>query len=178
MSTTQQQSTGLWALDKTHSSARFEVEHNSASTFRGGFEDVEAKLEYGPSGLSVTGSVRVESIDLADPQMRGHVLSPEFLDAERHPTLDFVSGEVDYEDGEAVVAGELTIRGERRPLTVRGKIGEPFENAYGGRSMAVSLHAAIDRTDFGLNWQMELPGGEPVLGNEVRLEIELELVEV
>lgn len=177
MTTAQQQSTGVWTIDKTHSSARFEIEHNSASSFRGGFGDVDAKLEYGPAGLAVTGSVHVESIDMADQQMRGHVLSPEFLDAERHPTLDFVSREVAYEDGEAVIAGDLAIRGERRSVTVRGKIGESFENAYGGRSVAVHLYASIDRTDFGLNWQMQLPSGAPVLGNVVKLEVELELVE-
>lgn len=177
MTTAQQQSTGAWTIDKTHSSARFEIQHNSASTFRGGFGDFEAKLEYGPDGPAVTGSVRVASIDLADQQLRGHVLSPEFLDAERHPAIDFVSGEVGYEEGEAVIAGDLTIRGERRPVTVRGKIGEPFENAFGGRSVVVRLSATIDRTDFGLNWQMQLPSGEPVLGNAVKLDVELELVE-
>lgn len=178
MSNVQTQQTAAWTVDKTHSSVQFEVEHNSAATFRGRFGDVDARLEFGADGLSIIGSVRVESIDLADEQMRGHVLSPEFFDAERHPTLDFRSTSVRYEDGRAVVDGLLTVRGETHPVTVHGRIGEPFENAYGGKSLVASLSAEIDRTDFGLNWQMQLPGGEPVLGNEVKVAVELELAGV
>lgn len=169
--------TGGWAIDKAHSSVRFEVEHNSATTFRGSFAEIDASLDHGEDGVQVSGTVKVESIDLGDEQMRGHVLSPEFFDAERHPELKFVSTGVGYENGEAVVTGDLTIRGKTSPLTVRGKIGEPFDNLAGGKSVAVRLHTTIDRTAYGLNWQMQLPNGKPVLGNEVTIEVELELVQ-
>jgi polyisoprenoid-binding protein YceI len=177
MSATQQQATGVWTIDKAHSTARFEVEHNSASTFRGSFRDIDARLEYGENGAVVTGTVKVDSIDLGDEQMRGHVLSPEFFDAERYPTLDFVSRSIAYENNEATIEGDLTIRGASHPVTVHGTIGEPFENAAGSHSLAVRLAATLDRTEYGLNWQMQLPSGDPVLGNEVRLAVELELVE-
>ncbi|MBI5310638.1 MAG: YceI family protein [Actinobacteria bacterium] len=133
------------------------------------------ELRDGAEGVKVTGSVRVDSIDLSDEQQKGHVLSPDFFDAERYPTVDFESTGVRYEDGEAVIDGALTIRGEARPLTVRGKIGEPYENAYGGQGLAVRLGATIDRTQYGLDWQMQLPNGKPVLGNEVTIEVDLEL---
>lgn len=167
----------MWTIDKVHSSVRYEIEHNSAATFRGGFRELDARVELGPEGVKIHGSVNVESIDLADEQQKGHVLSPEFFDAERHPTLEFDSTAVSFEGDEAVVEGELLIRGERRPLTVRGKIGQPYENAYGGHSLAVSLGATIDRTQYGLDWQMQLPSGQPVLGDEVAIAVELELTQ-
>lgn len=169
--------TGSWTIDKAHSSVRFEVEHNSATTFRGSFADIDASLDYGDDGVQVSGTVKIASIDLGDEQMRGHVLSPEFFDVERYPELKFVSTGIDFTDGEAVVTGDLTIRGETNPATVRGTIGEPFENAAGGKTVAVRLHTTIDRTAYGLNWQMQLPNGNPVLGHDVTIEVELELVQ-
>lgn len=172
-----EQAIAVWSVDKVHSSVGYEIEHNSAATFKGSFRDVDAKLEFGDDGVTVTGSVRVDSIDLGDEQQKGHVLSAEFFDAERHPTVDFASTAVRYEDGEAIVDGELTIRGETRPVTVRGKIGEPYENAYGQQGLAVRLGTTIDRTQYGLDWQLQLPNGKPVLGDEVTIAVELELVE-
>ena len=61
-------------------------------------------------------------------------------------------------------------------MTVRGKIGQPFENAYGGQNIALTLSTTIDRTQYGLDWQMNLPSGDPVLGDEVKVDVELELV--
>ena len=171
-----QQASGVWSIDKVHSRVNYAIQHNSASTAYGSFRDVDATLEYGDDGVKVTGSVKVDSIDLNDEQQKGHVLSPEFFDAERHPTVDFESTAVRFEDGEAVVDGTLTIRGESKPVTVRGKIGQPFENPYGGQNIALTLSTTIDRTQYGLDWQMNLPSGDPVLGKEVKVDVELELV--
>lgn len=171
-----QQDTGVWTVDKVHSRVSYEIEHNSAATFRGAFREVDAAVEFGSDGPIVRGSVHVDSIDLADEQQKGHVLSPEFFDAERHPTIDFESTAVRFEDGGAVVDGTLTIRGESRPVTVRGRIGEPYENAYGQQALAISLGATIDRTQYGLTWQLQLPSGKPVLGDEVSVAVELEFV--
>lgn len=167
--------TQVWTIDKVHSSVRYEIEHNSAAVFRGAFRDVDARVETGDDGVKIHGSVTVESIDLADEQQKGHVLSPEFFDAERHPTIEFESTGVAIEGDEAIVDGLLTIRGESRPVTVRGAIGVPYENAYGQQSLAVRLGATIDRTEYGLDWQMQLPSGRPVLGDEVTVAVELEL---
>lgn len=168
---------GSWTIDKAHSSVLFAVEHNSATTFRGSFSEIDASLKYDENGVQVSGTVKLESIDLGDEQMRGHVFSPDFFDLERNPELKFVSTGIADEHGEAVVTGDLTIRDETNPVTVRGTIGEPFENLAGSKSIAVRLHTTIDRTAYGLNWQMQLPNGKNVLGNDVTIEVELELVQ-
>ncbi|MFY9263869.1 MAG: YceI family protein [Solirubrobacterales bacterium] len=169
--------TGTWVIDKTHSSIGYAIEHNGESKFRGSFRDVDAKLEYGESGVKISGSVNVESVDLTDETRRGHVFSPDFFDTERFPTVDFESSEVRYENGEVVIDGKLTLRGETKPVTVRGTIGESFENIAGGKSLVVRLHTTIDRTQYGLDWQMQMPDGRDVLGNEVHIEADLELVD-
>ncbi|HEV7918000.1 MAG TPA: YceI family protein [Solirubrobacterales bacterium] len=178
MSTGTQVEAGTWAIDKVHSGARFSIEHNSATAFTGSFKDIDAKLESGDDGLKISGSVKVESIDLQDPDQTGHVLAPDFFDAERYPTAEYVATAVNYEDGEAVVEGNLTLRGETKPLTVRGTIGEPFTDGYGNNRVPVTLGTTFDRTEYGLNWQMELPNGKPVLGNDVTVEVDLQLIQV
>src|SRR5687767_4056169 len=100
MSTTIEQAipTGTWTLDKIHSSASFAVKHAVVATFRGGFSDIEASIADG----QLTGVVGVASIDVRDPNLNGHLLSPDFFDAERFPEITFVSTAVRPE-GDAVV---------------------------------------------------------------------------
>jgi polyisoprenoid-binding protein YceI len=172
-----QTATGTWTIDKVHSTVRYEVEHNSAATFSGAFKDVDATLEYGDDGVVVKGSVKVDSIELNDENLYGHVQSAEFFDAERYPTLDFESTSITLNGADAVVEGNLTVRGETKPVTVRGSIGEPFANLAGSHSVAVNLATTIDRTAYGLDWQAQLPNGNDVLGNEVKIEVQLELVQ-
>ena len=167
----------LWTIDKVHSTVRYEIEHNGSTTFRGAFKDVDASLEYGDEGVKISGSVRVDSVDLADETQKGHVLSPDFFDAERYPTIDYESTQVTIDGDEAVVDGTLTIRGESRPLTIRGKIGRPHPNIGGGQTLPISLGATINRQDYGVRWNAELPNGSKVLGDDVRVEVELELLE-
>ena len=83
--------TGTWQADRLHSSVRIEVQHMGVSTFGAGFKDFDATLVSGPDGVELEGTARVESFDVQDDQLRPHVLSPEFLDAERHPELRFRS---------------------------------------------------------------------------------------
>lgn len=169
---------GTWAVDPVHSRVEFEVEHNGALPFRGGFSDYEARLLADERGeLAVEGAARVDSIT-ADGDLGAHLRSPEFFDVERHPEITFRSERVELgEEGELAVEGELTIRGTARPVLARGRTGEPGVNLGGQAMLGVSLEATVDRHDFGLGWNMELPNGKKVLGDEVRLLVTLELVE-
>jgi polyisoprenoid-binding protein YceI len=167
---------GVWTVDKVHSSVRYEIEHNGNSAYRGSFEDVDGRLEYGESGVSLTGTVQLTSNDLKDEQQRGHVLSPDFFDAERHPEARFASTDVQLDGHEVVITGELTLKGVAREITVRGTIGAPGPNIGGGETIPVHLAATIDRQDYGVSWNAELPNGSRVLGDEVRIEVVLELV--
>ncbi|HSI79242.1 MAG TPA: YceI family protein [Solirubrobacterales bacterium] len=167
---------GTYRIDPVHSSARFEVEHGALSRFRGGFDEVSAELEAGPDGVRLSGAVAVASVDIDQPDLRGHLLSPEFFDAERHPEIRFGSRELRIDGDGAVLAGSLEIRGESRPIEARGGVRGPGVGLDGSRRIALELETTIDRRDYGLDWQLELPSGEPVLGWDVTLTVTLELV--
>jgi len=167
---------GTWNADKLHSSVRFEVQHMGASIFGAGFRDYEASLVSAPEGLELRGTVRVESFDVQDEQLRPHVMSPEFLDVERHPELTFQSAEFRQDGGDLVIEGELTIAGTTRQVVAPARVGQPVEDPFGNERVAVALETVVDRTDFGLGWQMDLPGGGVVLANDVKLVVSLELI--
>jgi polyisoprenoid-binding protein YceI len=167
--------TGTWQADPLHSSVRIEVRHMGVSTFGAAFKDFDASLASGPDGLELEGSARIESFDVQDDQVRPHVLSPEFLDAERHPELRFRSTAFRQDGDELIAEGELTIKGITLPVEARGSVGRPIEDPRGNQRTSVALEAVIDRTEFGLGWQMDLPDGGAVLANDVKLLVSLEL---
>ena len=155
---------GTWTLDTVHSSIGFEIAY-LGGTFRGRFTDVDASL----SGDQLTGSARVESVQVQDENLATHLLAPDFFDAERHPVLSFASTAVGLEGNELSLEGDLTIKGITKPVALNGTIGEPVTDPYGRERLSVELETTIDRTDFGINWNVPLPSGEPALSNDVRL---------
>ena len=162
---------GTWALDPVHSTIGFELPY-LAGTFRGHFTDVDAKL----TADSLTGAARVASVDVKDENLAAHLQSPEFFDAERQPELTFASRSIER-DGESLkVAGELTIRGITKAVELAGTIAGPITDAFGNERVNVTLETMVDRTEFGLNWNMPLPNGQPALQNEVTLVAELYFV--
>jgi polyisoprenoid-binding protein YceI len=168
---------GTWKLDPTHSSAGFAVKHMGVSTFRGRFEDFDARLTVSDDGAAeLVGTVRADSIAVRDENLQAHLGSPDFFDTERYPELRFLSSSL-RSDGEQLIAdGELTIKDQTHPLEARGMITEPTETLGGAVKLGVTLEAVIDRTRFGLSWNAPLPRGGLALGNEVKLTVELELV--
>jgi polyisoprenoid-binding protein YceI len=169
--------TGTYIVDPVHSSIGFAVVHNGVSTFRSGFADYEARFSGGESPR-LTGAVEVGSIQIDEPQLKGHLLSPEFFDAERHPQLRFESSALEIgEDGAATVRGELEIRGEKHEVEASGRLVQLGADLAGQARVGLSFETSVDRRSFGLDWQAELPSGGEVLDYEVSIAVELELVE-
>jgi polyisoprenoid-binding protein YceI len=160
---------GTWALDTTHSSVTYAVRHSGVSLFKGGLTDFDAALVDG----ELRGSASVASITVQDENLEGHLLSPDFFDAERFPRVSFTSTAIRRDGDEIVVDGELEIRGAKQPVTLTGTIAGPV-----GEKVGLHLETVIDRTSFGMTWNMELPGGGFVLDNEVSLTADLELAKV
>lgn len=168
---------GTYAVDPVHSSIGFAVVHNGVSTFRSGFGDYETRLTGGESPR-LEGTVDVSSIQIKEPQLKGHLLSPDFFDVERHPRLRFESSELEIaEDGSATIRGELEIRGEKHQVEASGRFAQLGADLGGKARVGLSLKATVDRRSFGLNWNAELPSGGEVLDYEVGIAVELELVE-
>ena len=165
---------GTYSVDSIHSTISFAVVHMGVSSFRSGFRGYEAKLE-GGAEPRLEGTVDVNSVDITEEALKGHVLAPDFFDAERHPQLKFRSTEVKIGDeGELTVRGELEIRGQVHEVEASGRISQVGADLAGVPRVGLSLEASVDRRSFGLDWQAELPSGGDALDYEVKLAVELE----
>ena len=173
--TTATQLSGSYVADPVHSSFGFAVRYQGVSLFKGTLDDVTATLTDG----RLAGAAKVESISIRTPeQFRAHVLGPEFFDTENHPTVTFVSDDVDLaDDGTATVDGELTIKGITRPVHATGTWIAPAADAFGSTRGHLNVEAQIDRTEWDMNWNAPLPSGGKALANEVTLTVDLSLIE-
>jgi polyisoprenoid-binding protein YceI len=162
--------TGSWKADTVHSSVGFEIPY-AVATFTGTVDDFEATLADG----KLVGSARIESIQLKEENLRAHLLSPEFFDAERQPVVSF-SGDLARDGDAATLDGVITIKGITLPVVLEGSIVGPAVDHFGATRVGLKLAATIDRTSFDMNWNMPLPNGEPALSNEVTLKADLTLV--
>ena len=167
--------TGTWGTDKTHSTASFAIKY-MVSTFRSEFTDVDVQLDTTGDEPKLTGTVDPASIQVKDENFHAHLQSPEFFDTENHPQITFESTGFRVDGEDLVVDGNLTIKGETRPVEARGTIGEPFEDPFGGTRVGITLEASVDRTHFGISWNNPLPKGGLALANDVRLVVDLQLV--
>jgi polyisoprenoid-binding protein YceI len=173
----QQIPAGTYAVDPVHSSISFAITHNGVATFRSGFASYEARLS-GGEAPKLEGSVDVASIKIDEEQLKGHLLSPDFFDAERYPQLRFESSELSVEDdGTVRLRGELEIRGSKHEVEASGRYGQVGADLGGNARVGLSLAAAVDRRSFGLDWNADLPGGGQALDYEVSIAVDLELVE-
>jgi polyisoprenoid-binding protein YceI len=167
--------TGTWQLDKVHSSVAFQVPY-LAGAFNGSFREVDGKLDVTDEGAALTGVAQVTSVDVKDDNLAAHLQSPDFFDAESHPELRFASERIAL-DGESVaVSGEIEIKGVTRTLDATGAAHGPVANLQGNDSLRLQLATTVDRTDFGVDWNAELPGGGQALSNEVTILAELYFV--
>jgi polyisoprenoid-binding protein YceI len=168
--------TGTWRLDPVHSHVGFAVEYG-VGTFRGSFAPVEATLEAGEDGQAIlTGTAPVAGIKVQDPNLLAHLQSPEFFDVERTPQIRFVSTTVERSGNDVKIAGELEIKGHTHSIEATGQVADPAEDAHGNVRFGLKLETTVDRTQFGLDWNMPLPNGQPALANEVTLTTELYFV--
>jgi polyisoprenoid-binding protein YceI len=175
MSTTATPLAGTFTSDPVHSSFGFAVKYQGVSLFRGTLEDVTATLDEG----KLEGRAKVESISIRTPeQFRAHVLSDDFFAADKYPEVTFVSDDLQLnEDGTATVTGELTIRDTTQTVTATGTWIAPSPDAFGNTRAHLQLATVIDRTQFGLNWNVPLPNGGNALANDVTLTVDVALIQ-
>jgi len=167
---------GTWSLDPVHSSVDFEVSY-LAGTFKGGFDEIGADLTVDADRATLEGIAKVASVDVKDENLSAHLQSPEFFDIEQYPELRFTAEDIRLDgDGKVSVAGELTIKGVTKPVTVTGTVTAPIVDPYGNERIGLNLTTKIDRTDFGVNWNNPLPNGDPALANDVTILAELQFV--
>src|SRR5262249_22670530 len=140
---------GVWSVDPVHSTVGFAVKHLGVASFRGGFDDFSVTLDATGTEPRLEGAVRAESVVVAQPQLKGHLLSPDFFDAECFPEITYVSRSFEVSgDGSVVVEGDLTLKGHTAPVTARGGYYYVEADLGGGERLGLELEAVIDRTEF------------------------------
>lgn len=167
--TTQDRLAGSWNFAAAHSSADFAVKY-VVSTFRGSIENLTASLENGV----LSGSAKVGSVKVKDDNLTGHLMAPDFFDAEQFPEISFRSTEISGDGEQVTVDGELTLRGVTKPIHATGTLEGPAQDYMGNTRLGFTLETTIDRTEYGVSWNADLPSGGKALSDEVTLHVELE----
>lgn len=177
MSITQQEQIavpqGTFGADPVHSSVAFAVRYMGVGLFGADVKTFEATLVDG----RLSGSARIASLETKDDNLHAHLMSPEFFDAERHPSVSFTSNAVSTDGADITFEGEVTIKGISRPATLRGTITGPVSDPYGRTRYGLQLETTIDRTEYGIVWNADMPDGTKALSDSVTLTADLSLVE-
>jgi polyisoprenoid-binding protein YceI len=168
--------TGTYTADPIHSSFGFQVKHQGIQLFRGSFEDVAVTATSDGESVSIEGSAKVDSILVRLADLKGHLLSDDFFAADKHPEIAFRSTAVRTEGENVEVEGELTIKGITSHVVAKGTLTGPVTGLAGTPVIGLALETVIDRTQFGLTWNADLPNGGKALANEVKIVVEAELV--
>jgi polyisoprenoid-binding protein YceI len=180
MATTQAPATSTtWKIDPAHTTVEFAAKHLMITTVKGRFSDVEGEIvisDADPSKSSVTATIKAASIDTRTTQRDDHLRSADFLDAANFPELTFKSTRITGEKSEFKVTGDLTIRGVTREITLDATNEGTTKDPWGGERIAFSATTKLDRRDFGLTWNQAIETGGVLVGNDVKISIDVQAV--
>jgi polyisoprenoid-binding protein YceI len=167
-----------WTLDNAHSTIGFWVRHLMVTKVHGAFTKWSGTLEIDeqdPGRSKVEASIEVASIDTKEPQRDGHLRSPDFFDAEKHPHITFKSTKVEKAADGFLVTGDLTIKGVTHAVKIEVEDGGRAKNPMTGDIRAgFSAHTTIKRSDFGLTWNAVLETGGVAVSDKVEINLEIE----
>jgi polyisoprenoid-binding protein YceI len=170
---------GVWEVDPSHSTVQFVSRHLMVAKVRGGFDDFSGSIEVAEKleDSSVRASIVAASIDTGDTKRDEHLRSPDFLDVDNFPAIEFRSTEVRSVNGDRwQLGGELSIRGITRPVTLDVDFNGTIVDPWGKQRLVFSAVTTVNREDFGLTWNQALESGGVLVGKDVRLELEVEAV--
>ncbi len=171
-----------YELDPAHSSAHFSIRHMMISNVRGEFAKISGTIKFdreNPINSSVEASIDASSINTRDAQRDTHLKSADFLDVDKSPALVFRSKQIEPGHGGGKVKGDLTIRGVTREVTldVEGPTPE-MKDPWGKQRIGASATTTLNRKDFGLTWNAALETGGVLVGDEVKITIDVEAVRI
>jgi polyisoprenoid-binding protein YceI len=172
--------TSTWLIDTSHSSIHFSIRHMMVSNVRGEFTQFAgtAVLDHEDvSRSSIQVTIDANSIDTREPQRDQHLRGPDFLEIERYPTIEFRSTRVEPTgEGQFRLTGDLTIHGVTRPIVLQVEAdGVELKDPWGNIKQGASATTKLNRKDFGLQWNVALETGGILVGDELKVVIDLEL---
>lgn len=172
-----------YEIDPAHSNVSFSIRHLMVTNVRGSFKGVKGALIYDPENPSAT-TVRavIDAVTLStnDNERDAHVKGPDFLDVDHYPKIEFNSTGVKKTNGaELEISGDLTVHGITKPVVLKvADVSPETKDPWGKTRIGASAKAKIKRSDFGLTWNAPLETGGVLVGDEVKLDFELEFVKV
>ena len=173
---------GTWQVDPNHSSAQFAVRHLGLSTVRGAFTKVTGKVDLDEKDVtksSVEVTIDANSVDTRVPNRDNDLRSDHFFDVAKYPTITFKSKKVEQvAPGKLKITGDLTIHGTTKEvvLDVDGPTA-PVKDPWGNQRIAASGTTKINRQDYGVKWNATMDNGGVVVGDDVDITIDVELVQ-
>ncbi len=171
----------IYQIDVAHSAAQFKVRHMMIANVKGEFDKVTGTVNFdpaNPSAATVEASLDVSTISTRDEQRDAHLKSPDFLDVAQYPTINFKSKKVTASSADSfTVVGDLTIHGVTKDVTLNveeltGEAKDPWGNMRRG----ATAKAKINRKDFGMAFNVALEAGGFLVGEEVDLTIDVEMI--
>jgi polyisoprenoid-binding protein YceI len=170
-----------WTIDSAHSEVNFTVRHMMISNVRGRFEKFTGTVDFdenNPANTLVDVQIEAASISTRDAQRDGHLRSPEFFDVENYPYLTFKSKRVEMIDSQhARLVGDLAIRGTTREVTLDVEYSGMSKSPWGTTNAGFTASTKISRKEWNLNWNVALETGGWLVGDEVKIDLELELIQ-
>jgi polyisoprenoid-binding protein YceI len=167
---------GTWDIDPSHSTVGFVVRHMMVSKVRGYVRDFTGEIVTAedPTRSSVTATIDLSSIDTRQEQRDAHIRSADFFDVDNHPQMTFRSTGVRPDGADWFVDGELTIKGNTRPVTLALEVNGFGPDAFGGTRAGFSATTEINRNEFGVDIKMPMDGGGVVVGDKISIELEIQ----
>jgi polyisoprenoid-binding protein YceI len=169
---------GTWTIDQAHSAIGFTVRHVMISKVRGSFNAFSGSITVSDDPLqsAVNAEIDASSISTGDEQRDNHLRSADFFEADKHPKWTYASTSVDAKGSDFVVHGNLTIHGVTRPVDLELEFNGVGGDPWGGTRAGFSASTEINRKDFGLEFNIPLEGGGVVVGDKIKVELEIEAV--
>ena len=169
-----------WKIDPAHSEVNFAIRHMMISNVRGRFEKFSGNVEFNegiPSASRVDVQIEAASINTRDVNRDAHLRSPDFLNAEQYPYLTFKSRSVEVlDENHGRIHGDLTIRNVTRPVTLEVEYSGQAKSPWGTVSAGFTAQTVLNRKDWDLTWNRALETGGMLVGDELKVDIELEIV--
>jgi polyisoprenoid-binding protein YceI len=167
-----------WTIDPVHSEVGFSVRHMMVSKVRGRFTRFSGQIVTAedPTQSSVTAEIDLSSINTGQEQRDEHIKSADFFEVETYPTMTYQSTGIKVEDGEYVLAGELTLKGVTRTVPLKLELQGFGPDAYGGYRAGFTATGEINRRDFNVNFSAPMANGGVVVADKIQLHLEIEAV--
>ena len=184
MATTVQPSTATgartaWKLDPTHTHVEFSAKHMMITTVKGRITEIDGTIytdEKDPKNSSVEATLKATSIDTRTDQRDQHLRSQDFLNVEKFPEIKFRSTRVEGGKDHFKLTGQLTIRDVTKEITLDVDFEGRTKDPWGGERVGFSANGKIDRRDFGLTWNQALEAGGVLVGNDIKINIEVQAI--